>query len=169
MQVTLGGKSAEIKGDMPKLGSDAPDITIVATDMKELSLLDDFSGKVKVLIGIPSVETSVCAMESRKFNEKINGMKDVAGIIVSKDLPFTLKKFCQTEGLENVIPASDFRYNDFCEEYGTEILSGNFKGLSARAVFVVDKQDKVRYVELVKEIGNEPNYDAIMEVVEGLV
>jgi len=168
-EITLGGKPTSIKGDMPRVGQTAPDITGVDMSMTERSLMDDYAGKVRVLIGIPSVNTSVCAMESRKFNEKLNGQSNAVGLIISKDLPFAMKNFCTAEGLENIVMLSDFRYGDFCEEYGTEILNGNFKGLSARAVFVVDKKDTIRYVELVKEVGNEPNYDAIMEVVQSLV
>lgn len=167
-QITLGGKPAHLTGAVPEPGDDAPDFTAVGTDMQERTLLDDYAGKIRVIISVPSVQTSVCATEARKFNEKLNGMKKVTGIVISKDLPFALKNFCTTDGLENIVALSDFRYNDFSNEYGVQIEGGNFKGLLARTVFVVDAKDTVRYVEVVKEIGDEPNYDAVMEALYSL-
>lgn len=167
-KVTLGGKPVHLTGAVPEVGDEAPDFTAVGVDMQERTLLDDFAGKIRVLIVVPSVQTAVCAVETRKFNEKLNGMKKVAGIVISKDLPFALKNFCTTDGLENIVALSDYRYNDFGNEYGVQIEGGNFKGLLARAIFVVDTKDQVRYVEVVKEIGEEPNYDAVMEALYSL-
>jgi len=145
------------------------DFTFVKKDLSEASLYDDFDGKVKVLIAVPSLDTGVCQMETRKFNEALSQREGVVGIVVSKDLPFAMNRFCEAEGIENVIIASDFRYSDFINEYNTEILRGPFKGLSARAVFVLDQENVIRYSELVPEIAHEPEYDAALKVVDELI
>lgn len=163
--VLFGGKPTRIKGGLPKVGKEAPDFTFVKSDMKEQSLFD-YTEKVKIVLGIPSVETGVCQTEMRKFNEKAASMEDVKVLFVSKDLPFAQKRFCAAEGIDKIEVGSDYRYNDFNDEFGTEILEGNFKGLSARCAFVLDENNIVRYAELVPEIGQEPNYEAILEAVE---
>ncbi len=166
--VTLKGNRFSIKGDIPAVGMPALDFTFVKDDMSEASLMDDFDGKIKVLIAVPSLDTGVCQMETRKFNEALDGKSDVVGIVISEDLPFAMKRFCETEGLTNVVNGSDYRYRDFINEYNTEILSGPFKGLSARAVFVIDKENTIRYSELVPEIAQEPAYEKALEVVNAL-
>ncbi|MEO0583222.1 MAG: thiol peroxidase [Bacteroidota bacterium] len=167
--VTLGGKRHSILDDIPSPGVLGNDFTFVKADLSEGTLYDDFDGKVKVLIGVPSLDTGVCQMETRKFNEELGKREGVAGLVVSRDLPFAMNRFCEAEGVENVIIASDFRYGDFIKEYNTEILDGPFKGLSARAVFVLDKDNKVVYSELVPEIGHEPDYNAALSAVDGLL
>jgi thiol peroxidase len=167
--VTLGGIPAKIKGEIPKPGEKAKDFRFVNTDLSDGSLFGE-GNTVKVIIAIPSLETSVCATETRKFNEKLSSLGDgVSGLVISKDLPFSMKKFCEVEGIKNVRAVSDFRYHDFVTTYNTEILEGAFKGLSARAVFVVDSQNKISYSELVSEIGHEPNYDKALATVKALL
>ncbi len=165
--VTLKGNLVHIKGDVPTKGK-AADFTFVKDDLSE-GKLSDYSNKVKVLIAVPSLDTNVCATETRKFNEKLAQKKEVQGLIISKDLPFAMKRFCASEGIENVTNASDFRYGEFCTQYNTEITDGPMKGLSARAVFVVDQDNNITYTELVPEIGQEPDYDKAMEAVDALV
>jgi thioredoxin-dependent peroxiredoxin len=167
--ITLGGKPYSIKDEIPHVGVPAMDFTFVRDDLSEANLYDDYEGKVKVLIGIPSINTSVCQAESRRFNEELGQRPGVVGLVVSKDLPFAQKKFCEAEGIENVIMASDYRYNDFINEYNTEILNGPFKGLSARAVFVVDQKNMIRYSELVEEVGDQPQYEEVLKVVDSLL
>lgn len=168
--VTLKGTPYSIKDDIPAVGMQAADFTFVKDDLSEATLYDDFDGKVKVLIAIPSLGTGVCQMETRKFSEALAERSDnVVGIVVSEDLPFAMKSFCAAEGIDNVITASDFRYRDFINEYNTEILSGPFKGLSARAVFVVDKSNKITYSELVREIADEPKYEKVLAAVDALL
>lgn len=163
--VTLKGNPIRLEGNMPEVGSPAPDFKVVRDDMSEASL-KDFSGKVKVLVAVPSLDTPVCATETKKFNEKLSGDSDVATIIVSGDLPFAMKRFCVSEKVEGVVVGSQFRDMGFSRAYGTHIAEGGLQGLSARAVFVVDKDDKVSYVELVPEIAQEPDYDKVMEAVQ---
>lgn len=167
--VTLKGNPYSIKGDIPAAGMPALDFTFVKDDLSEVSLFDDFENKIKVIIAVPSLDTGICQMETRKFNEKLAGKPDVVGIVISEDLPFAMKRFCEAEGIENVVNGSDYRYRDFINEYNTEILSGPMKGLSARAVFVIDKANKIRYSELVPEIAQEPEYEKALAVVESLI
>jgi thiol peroxidase len=167
--VKLKGTPYPIKGDLPQPGAEAPDFTFVKSDLSEANLIDDFDGKVKVIIAVPSLDTGVCQTETRKFNEALGQRDGVVGIVISKDLPFAMNRFCEAEGIKNVVIGSDFRYSDFINEFGTEILSGPFKGLSARAVFVVDKKNMVRYTELVPEIGQEPEYDKALAAVDKLI
>ncbi len=168
--VTLKGTPFSIKDDIPAPGIPAPDFTFVTEDLGEVSLYD-FDNKIKVLIGVPSLDTGICAMETVRFNKELSGYddKDVVGIVLSKDLPFAMKRFCTAEGVDNVIIGSDYRYSDFINEFNTEILSGPMKGLSARAVFIVDKDNVVRYSQLVPEIAQEPDYDDVMAALNKLV
>jgi thiol peroxidase len=166
-KVTHKGNPIKLKGDLPKLNSTATDFTYVKNDLKEESLYD-LEDKVKVIIAVPSLDTSTCATETRKFNEKLSE-KGVIGIVISKDLPFAQRRFCETDGIKNIMAVSDFRYNDFTEAYNTEILDGALKGLSARAVIVLDEDNIVRYTELVPEISSEPDYDKALAAVDSLL
>ncbi|MBR29790.1 MAG: lipid hydroperoxide peroxidase [Spirochaetaceae bacterium] len=163
--VTLKGNPIRLEGNLPEVGAQAPDFKVVRDDMSEASL-KDFSGKVKVLVAVPSLDTPVCATETKKFNEKLAGDSDVATIIVSGDLPFAMKRFCISEHVDGVVVGSQFRDMAFSRSYGTHIAEGGLQGLSARAVFVVDKNDKVAYTELVPEIGQEPDYDKVLDAVK---
>ncbi len=165
-QVTLQGNPFPIKGDIPNHGP-AADFTFVKDDLSNAKL-SDFD-TVKVLIAVPSLDTGVCQTETRKFNEQLGQRSGVTGIVVSKDLPFAMKRFCETDGVANIVTASDFRDGDFATKYNTEITEGPFKGLSARAVFVVDKNNEITYSELVSEVGDEPNYDQAMAEVDKLL
>lgn len=167
--VTLDGVRANLKGHLPKVGEDAPDFTFVAKNLQEKSLIDDFDGLVKVIISVPSIDTGVCRKETRTFNEELGKREGVVGIVVSRDLPFAQNRFCEGEGISNIVTASDYRYQDFGQEYNAQILDGAFKGLLARAVFVVDKSNVIQYAELVPEIGQEPRYESILRVVDQLV
>jgi len=167
-KINLKGRPVDLLEEVPAVGENAFDFTFVKTDMSESSLYD-IDAKVKVLIAVPSLDTGICQMETRKFNEKLAEFKDVIGLVISKDLPFAMKRFCETEGISNVISASDYRYGDFGREFGTEMISGPFKGLSARAVFVVDKDNKIRYSELVPDITFEPEYEKVLAAVKSLL
>ena len=160
--VKFGGTPVELSGEVPGVGEQAPEFTFVKEDMSD-SNLNDYDGKVKVLVIIPSIMTGVCQKEARHFNEKISAMDDAVAIIISKDLPFAFKNFCEAEGLKDIISASDFRYNDFGSQYNVELTDSAFKGLFARIVLVLDKNNKIAYKEEVAEIGDEPDYVAALE------
>lgn len=158
-QITLRGNPINTVGELPTVGSPAPSFTLTGTDLGSVSSAD-FSGKPLLLNVFPSVDTPVCAMSVRTFNEKA-AATGVAVLCVSNDLPFAQKRFCGAEGIENVTTASGFR-DDFGQEYGVTITDGPMAGLLARAVVVVGADGNVAYVELVPEIAQEPNYDAAL-------
>jgi thiol peroxidase len=164
-QVTLGGNPIEVGGAFPSVGQKAPEFSLVGNDLKPVSLAD-FAGKRKVLNIVPSLDTPTCATSTRKFNEAAAQLQNTAVIVVSGDLPFAATRFCTTEGIENVVTASTFRGHEFAQAYGVDITSGPLTGLTARAVVVVDENDKVVHAELVGEIKNEPNYDAALSALK---
>lgn len=159
--VTLGGNPVEVAGTFPKTGDTAPDFKLVGADLSEISLAN-FAGKKKVLNIVPSLDTGVCAASTRKFNEKADGLADTVVLVISADLPFAAKRFCEVEGLKNVHTLSTLRGAEFKRAYGVDLASGPLAGLTARAVVVLDAQNKVLHSELVGEIKNEPNYDAAL-------
>ena len=151
------GNPVKTNGELPKVGSQAPDFKLVKGDLSEVSL-SDFAGKKLILNIFPSIDTGVCATSVRNFN-KVASEKGVSVLCVSKDLPFASSRFCGAEGLNDVITASDFRYNNFATDYGVLMTDGPLKGLCARAVVVVDENGVVTYTELVPEITIEPSYN----------
>jgi thiol peroxidase len=159
--VTLKGNPCNLKGSMPKVGAKAPDFKLVKSDLSAVDL-GALKGKKKVVVTVPSLDTSVCQTETRKFNEKASSIGGVEVLIVSADLPFAQKRFCETEGIRSVTAASDVRDRSFGERWGVAIADGPLQGLMARAVFVLDENDTVKYSELVPEIAQEPNYDAAL-------
>lgn len=157
-QVTLKGNPINTVGDLPGEGSRAPDFTLVGKDLAEVSLVD-FAGRKKVLNISPSIDTSVCALSVKKFNQAAAGVTDTVIMYISKDLPFAMNRFCGAEGIESVVTLSAFRDDAFGRDYGLELMDGPLKGLFARAILVLDESDRVIYGELVPEIAQEPDYD----------
>lgn len=155
--VTLKGNPITTIGNLPAVGSQAPDFSLVKTDLSQATL-KDFAGKKLVLNIFPSVDTPTCATSVRRFNAEAAKLADVVVLCVSKDLPFAHKRFCGAEGIEKVHGVSDFRDADFGKRYGVAITSGPIQGLLSRAVVVVDGAGKVVYTEQVGEIANEPDY-----------
>ena len=162
-QITLRGNAIHTSGDLPKVGSAAPAYTLVRTDLSEVSGLD-LAGKRVVLNIFPSIDTPTCAASVRKFNARANEKPNTTVLCISADLPFAQKRFCGSEGLDNVVPASNFRSSDFGQAYGVTLVDGPLKGLLARAVVVIDATGKVVHTELVPEIAQEPDYDAALAV-----
>ena len=157
-QVTFKGSAVNTNGNLPAVGSQAPDFKLVGAGLNEISLAD-FKGKRLVLNIFPSIDTGVCAASVRSFNKWASGNDNAVVICVSKDLPFAASRFCGAEGLENVITASDFRYNNFATDYGVLMTDGPLAGLMARSVVAIDENGKVVYNQLVPEIVEEPNYE----------
>ncbi|TGL59037.1 thiol peroxidase [Leptospira sarikeiensis] len=168
--VTLKGSPVQLEGKLLEVGAKAPDFVGTAKDLSPKSL-KDYSGKVKILVAVPSLDTSVCAMETKKFHERAAKLDGIVTLVISGDLPFAMNRFCTMEGLDspNLVPLSQFRDFSFSKAYGTHISEGGLKGLSARAVFVLDKNDVAQYVELVPEIASEPNYEAVITAAKKLV
>ena len=159
-RITLKGTEFQTNGDLPSVGSGAPDFSLVGADLAEKSLAD-FAGKKKVLTINPSYDTPVCQIAARTFNERAANASNTVVLAISPDLPFAQKRFCTAEGIEGVVPLSTFR-GSFLSDYGVEIENGPFKGLAARAVVVVDENDQVVHSELVTEIADQPDYDAAL-------
>jgi thioredoxin-dependent peroxiredoxin len=157
-QVTLKGNPIHTNGELPAVGAKAPDFKLTSGDLKDVSLAD-YKGKKKILNIVPSLDTAVCATSTRRFNESAGKLPNTVVLVVSADLPFASKRFCTTEGLQNVVPLSLMRDKNFAKEYGVLIQDGPLAGVCARAVVVVDEADQVVYRQLVPEIGQEPNYD----------
>jgi thiol peroxidase len=162
-EITLKGNPFHTSGELPKVGSPTPAFTLVKGDLGEATL-KDFSGRRVVLNIFPSLDTPTCATSVRTFNARASKTPNTVVLCISADLPFAAKRFCSTEGLENVVPASCFRNAEFGAAYGVTLVDGPLKGLLARAVVVVDDKGKVLHTELVPEIANEPNYDAALAV-----
>lgn len=160
--VTLGGNQVNVKGNFPKVGDQAKEFTLVKSDLSELTL-SSLKGKKVVLNIFPSLDTKVCAMSVRKFNDMASKMHNTVVLAISKDLPFAHARFCSTEGIENVIGLSAFRNASFGEDYGVAIADGPLAGLLARAVVILDEHGKVTYTELVPEITHEPNYEEALK------
>lgn len=159
--VTLGGNPIDVSGRFPQPGDVAPPLSLVASDLSDVTL-DKFAGKRKVLNIVPSLDTPTCATSTRRFNVEATALPDTVVLVISADLPFASKRFCETEGLNNVVPLSTMRGREFLRNYGVEIASGPLAGVSARAVVVLDAANKVVHSELVPEIKNEPDYAAAL-------
>jgi len=156
-QITLKGNPIHTSGDLPKVGTAAPDFKLTTGDMTDVSL-KTYAGKKKILNIVPSLDTSVCAASAKRFNQEISTRSDLVCLTISNDLPFAQKRFCDAEGVKNVVTLSQLRNRDFGSKYGIEIVDGPFAGLLGRAVVVLDAQDKVVYTQLVPEIAQEPDY-----------
>lgn len=160
-EITLKGNPIHTNGDLPKVGSKLPDFSLTTTDLGDVSL-KDFAGKRLVLNIFPSLDTTVCANSVRKFNELAAGLENTKVLCISMDLPLAHKRFCTTEGIENVVNLSELHERGFGEAYGVRIVDGPMRGLFARSVVVADENGKVIYTELVPEITQEPNYEAAL-------
>lgn len=167
-KVNFNGNPVQLSGNIPTKGDRAEDFSFVKEDLSDATLAD-YKGKVKVIMALPSLDTGICQKEARAFNEKLSGMDGVVGIIVSKDLPMAMKRFCAAEGITNVVTASDFRYNDFSSQYNVDMTEGPLKGLMARVVWVLDVENNITYTELVDDITHEPNYDQAIDAVKELI
>lgn len=144
-------------GDLPTIGASAPNFSLVSGKLKDVSLVS-YKGKIKILSIVPSLDTPTCAASTRLFNQKAGSLENTVVLVVSADLPFAQGRFCESEGLKDVIPLSSFR-SSFSEDYGVKIVDTILAGLMARAVVVIDGNDKVVYTELVAEVADEPDYE----------
>jgi thiol peroxidase len=159
--ITLEGSEIHTNGELPPVGSKAPGFRLVGKDLADVEL-SGYTGKKKLLNIVPSLDTPVCATSTRKFNEAAAQREDTVFLIISADLPFASERFCTGESLANVIPLSLMRSRSFAKDYGVLIEDGPLAGITARAVVVLDENDRVLYRELVPEIGQEPNYEAAL-------
>ena len=161
-QTKLGEHVATTIGEIPAIGSEAPSFVLTGNDLRNVKS-ESFVGKHIVLNIFPSVDTSTCSTSVREFNKRIASFPNAVVLCISKDLPFAMRRFCGAEGIANAITLSDFRSMGFGKSYGVELIDGGFKGLFARAVVVIDPSGKVKYTELVPQIGQEPDYDSALK------
>lgn len=165
MQVFFKGNKLNLEGKEVKVGDYAPDFKVLGKDLKEYSL-KDFEGKVKVISVTPSLDTPVCDMQARKFNEEARNLsKDFAILNISMDLPFAINRFCTTNGIEDIFVLSDHRDASFGLNYG--VLIKELRLLS-RAVFIIDKENKIRYIEIVPEVTGEVNFEEALSSLKNL-
>jgi thiol peroxidase len=163
--ITMKGNHLTLVGKEAKVGDAAPDCEVIANDMSSVKL-SSFKGKVCIICSVPSLDTSVCDIETRKFNEEAGKLgNDVVVLTISMDLPFAQKRWCGAAGVKNVQTLSDHRDASFGKSYGVLIKELR---LLARSVFVVDKSGTIRYIQIVNEVTSEPNYEAVLEAVKGL-
>ena len=160
--IKLRGKEIHTAGELPRVGSKAPDFTLTDKDLRDVGL-SEWTGRKKLLSIFPSIDTPVCALSTKKFNEYARDHEDTVMLMISADLPFALGRFCNSECLANVVSLSSMRDRDFSEDYGVLIEDGPFAGLMARAIVVLDENDTVVHSELVPEIGQEPDYAAALK------
>lgn len=159
--ITLGGNAVNTSGELPKIGTQAPNFKLIKTDLSSASL-EDYKGTKLVLNIFPSIDTGTCATSVRKFNETASTLENTKVLCISRDLPFAQKRFCGAEGLENVENLSDFKDGSFGKDYGLEIVDSVLAGLHSRVVIILDENGVVTYTEQVPEIANEPNYESAL-------
>jgi thiol peroxidase len=164
-KITLGENPILTSGDLPALGSIAPDFVLTRDDLSDVSLAN-FQGKVKIINIVPSLDTGVCATSARKFDNEIAAIPNAVLLTVSCDLPFAMARFCKAEGLQNIISLSQMRNRKFGQDWGVEISTGPLAGLLSRAVVILDADNRVVYTEQVPEIKQEPNYTAALQALQ---
>lgn len=162
--ITLKGNAFHTIGNLPEVGTKAPEFSLTAVDLSHKSLAD-YAGKNIILNIFPSIDTGTCATSVRAFNKKATDLQNTIVICVSRDLPFAQARFCGAEGIENVITLSDFATGKFGQDYGLEIKNGPLAHLHSRAIVVVDTSGNVSYTEQVSEIVDEPNYEAALKAI----
>ena len=163
-QIKIGENVVNVRGELPKVGTVAPDFALAGLDLKDVTL-KNFPGKNVIMNIFPSIDTRVCAMSVREFNKRAASFPETAVLCIAKDLPYAFRRFCGAEGITNVVSLSDFRNKGFSDAYGVEMIDGAMANLFARAIVVIDKQGKIKHTELVPVIGQEPNYDAALEAI----
>ncbi len=165
-QITLDGNTIETVGSLPAVGTKAPAFTLTKNDLSDVGL-DAYSEKIVVLNIFPSIDTPVCADSVRRFNQEASALDNTVVLCISADLPFAFSRFCEAEGLNDVIPLSTFRSPGFGKDYGVEISTGVIKGLMSRAIVIIDTSGNVVYTEQVPEIAQQPDYDAALKSLKG--
>ena len=161
--VTLGGAKVKLVGNKVNVGDRAPVVKLISSDLKEVTV-GGKTEKTQVLIVVPSIDTPICDMEARTFNTKAADMPNVAITVISMDLPFAGKRYCAAHGIDNITVASDFQTKSFGKTYGTLLGESVLQGIEARVVFII-KNGKVTYKQLVPEIKQAPDYEAILKAI----
>jgi thiol peroxidase len=162
--ITFQTQPIQTCGELPAIGSDAPNFSLANSELQNVTLAD-YAGKRKILNIVPSLDTPTCAASARKFNQKAANFENTIVLIVSADLPFAQCRFCEIEGLHDVVALSTFR-STFAPDYGVQISDSALAGLTARAIVIIDEKDKILYTQLVPELAHEPDYEAVFAVLK---
>ena len=165
-KTALEGNEVNTIGNLPQVGSVAPDFSLIKQDLSEVSLAS-YRGQKVILNIYVSVDTGICALSTVRFNKEVTGLENTHVICISKDLPFAFQRYCEAEKIGNLDTLSAYNDQNFGKDYGIEIVDGPLKGLFARAIVVIDEQGKVIHTELVPEITAEPDYDKALAAVRG--
>lgn len=165
-KITLRGQPCNTIGELPAVGSTAPDFQLTKNDLSDVSLAD-FAGKKKLISIVPSLDTPVCANSTRTFNQHAEAHAESVILVVSADLPFAQGRFCSGENLDNVISLSLMRSRDFAKDYGMLIVDGPLAGVTGRAVVVLDENNQVIFSQLIPEIAQEPDYQSALAALSG--
>jgi len=163
--IARGGVPTQTNGDLPTVGNVAPAFKLTDGDLNDVGL-DAFGGKKKVLYIVPSLDTPTCARTTLRFNEAASRLDNTVILIASADLPFAQKRFCVDQGTDNIVPLSMMRNRNFAKDYGVLIQDGPLAGITARALLVLDEEDRILYSELVDDIRNEPDIDSALKLVD---
>ena len=163
-KTTFKGISVELSGDFLEKGI-APDFDFVTADLSKNHLYG-LGDQKKLILSAPSLDTGVCAMEAKKFNEKLSNYKEIAVLFITCDLPFAMNRFCKNENIAHLTTGSDFRYGDFGKKWGMRIANTALEGLLARAAWVLNEKNEIVFAELVAEVTSEPNYDTILQALK---
>jgi thiol peroxidase len=159
------GQTVHLEGTPINVGDKAPVATAIATDLSDVQV-GGAQDKIQLIVTVPSLDTGTCAAETRRFNQDVNNLDICTTTVISMDLPFASERFCTTEGIENLIVASDYIDKEVSRAYGVLMKDSKLKGLSARTIFVVDRNGTVVYKEIVDEVTAEPNYEAALEAIK---
>ena len=162
---TFKGTTVKLGGNEINVGDKAPTVIATGTDLSDVEI-GGAKDKIQLIITVPSLDTDTCAAETRRFNVDVNNLDICETTVVSMDLPFAADRFCTTEGIENLTVASDYIDKEVSKAYGVLMADNKLIGLSARAVFVIDRSGKIVYKEIVPEVTNEPNYEAALEAIK---
>ncbi len=159
------GTEVKLSGNQLNVGDKAPEIIIVGADLEDIEV-GGAKDSVQLIVSVPSLDTATCAAETRRFNVEVGALDICTTTVVSMDLPFASAKFCSTEGIENLEVGSDYVDKDFGKAYGVLMEDNKLKGLLARTIFVVDRNGEITYKEIVPEVTDEPNYEAVLEAIK---
>ena len=161
----LQGNPVHLSGDLLKVGDNAPEVTLINADLQEVTI-GGKGIKVQLFIVVPSLDTDVCARETREFNVMLSTLDIVESTVISMDLPFASKRFCTLDGIDNVTAVSDYIDKDFGKKYGVLMSDGGLKGMLARSIFVVNEDGVISYKEILDEVTSEPDYEKVLEAVK---
>jgi thioredoxin-dependent peroxiredoxin len=163
--VKFKGTDVTVEGTELDIGDMAPLITVVNPELEEIEI-GGASDKIQLIISVPSLDTDTCAAETRRFNQEVGALDICQTTVVSMDLPFASAKFCTTEGIDNLQVGSDYIDKDFAKSYGVLMSDNKLKGLCARAVFIIDRNGIITYIQVVPEVTDEPNYEEVLEAIK---